>query len=131
MVEILGYSTISFNTVQRTKPKPFFIKHPIAKDLQCAQMYGNGSKEYIQNWILPNKNVNYAKSRIQYQDEKDLKTDCDSINNRSYFPVKPRTDFEAKFPLAFVRIVYIVSYSGGYAKKLTPNFRTTSSSKWS
>uniref|UniRef100_A0A914DVV9 Uncharacterized protein n=1 Tax=Acrobeloides nanus TaxID=290746 RepID=A0A914DVV9_9BILA len=102
-------STISLDTIQRTKPKPFFIKNSIAKDLQCDLMYGNGSQEYIQNLILPNKNVSYAKTRVKYKDEKDLKTDCESIKKRSYFPIKPRTDFEAKFPLAFVRIVYTVT----------------------
>uniref|UniRef100_A0A914DPH0 Uncharacterized protein n=1 Tax=Acrobeloides nanus TaxID=290746 RepID=A0A914DPH0_9BILA len=101
------YSTIiPLETVQKTRPKPFFKKPPIAKDLQCAEMYGSGSREYVQNLILPNKDVSYAKSRIKYEDEKDLKTDCESIKNRLYFPIKPRTDFEANFPLAFVRIVY-------------------------
>jgi hypothetical protein len=88
-------------TSTHIEQKPFFIKHPKTKDLVCDRLYGNDSKRYIENLIL----ANYIKSRITYTDEED----CESIKKRNYFPTKPRTEFEARFPLAFARIVNYVS----------------------
>lgn len=98
-------TTLFITTPTPVDQKPFFIKHPKTRDLQCDRLYGNNSKRYIEQLILPNSNLSYTKSRITYKDEADLKTDCESIKKRNYFPMKPRNEVEAHFPLAFARVV--------------------------
>jgi hypothetical protein len=85
-----------------------FLEHSMGSILSCNEFFKKDSIKYIQSFKLPGTNVSYAKSRLIYADEEDLPTNCESIKKRSYFPIKPRTDFEAEFPIAFARIVYKV-----------------------
>ena len=47
-------------------------------------------------------------NRTVYNDADELKTDCISIKERSYFPIKSTSNEEVEFPIAYAKIVYKV-----------------------
>jgi hypothetical protein len=67
--------------------------------LQCQKLFMKDS-EYLQMLIT---------HRVTYRDEDNLKTDCATIKNRSFFGEKPNSKEEANFPIAYAKLVYKVS----------------------
>jgi hypothetical protein len=50
-----------------------------------------------------------AKKRLTYKDPVNLPMECAKIRKRNHFLEKPLSIEEAKFPLAYARIIYQVS----------------------
>ncbi|KAE9547055.1 hypothetical protein FO519_009733 [Halicephalobus sp. NKZ332] len=78
---------------------PAFYHLPITRDLKCDLLFENSNKGSIYRKKL-------STDRIIYGDKFPLETDCDSINDRGYFPKEALTEAEGNFPVAFARIVY-------------------------
>ncbi|KAE9546927.1 hypothetical protein FO519_009861, partial [Halicephalobus sp. NKZ332] len=84
-----------------------FYHLPIIKYLNCGLLFENSSDGSRHREKL-------SKQRVIYEDELSLKTDCDSIRSRGYFPKQALTE-EKNFPIAFARIVYKDYYLLEYA----------------
>ncbi|KAH7702945.1 core-2/I-Branching enzyme family protein [Aphelenchoides avenae] len=85
-------------TPKKTMIAPPFKRPTGTESLDCSRII-SGDSEYIKT---------AAGSRIVLSDKDDmhLPMDCASIRSRNYFPTTPMSKDEAKFPIAFARIVY-------------------------
>ena len=48
------------------------------------------------------------KDRMTYKDSFELKTDCKSIKERSYFATWPNSKEEEEFPIAYAKLIFKV-----------------------
>ncbi|CAD5216729.1 unnamed protein product [Bursaphelenchus okinawaensis] len=95
-----------FTTVYTTKHtskishvKPFFKKPKGTENLRCDWVFDGKHASYL---------YNLTQNRLKYNNNnfKDLKMDCASIKDRTYFPSTPNSQEEANFPIAVTRTVY-------------------------
>ena len=88
--------------------KPFFRKPPEVEGIDCIRFFHNDT-DY--------ENL-YTENKLTYKDDELLSSDCREIRLRNYFSEEPLSKAEAKFPIAFARIVYKVNLNSNYIYNL-------------